>query len=96
MAISPMGTVMQRIATPMHFFQISSFRNKSERPLTCSRLRFIACTGYHIIEKHIIERRVAANAHCSFSSTIIIGWATAANPIMSGNTINADRRRNRR
>ena len=44
-AINPIGNVTTKIPIPTNFLKTSNRKNKSDRPFTCNRFKFNACTG---------------------------------------------------
>jgi hypothetical protein len=61
----PHGALSKIIIIETAFLAISNFRNKSDRPLTCKRDKFIVFTNENINEKH---RSIIIDTHGSHLS----------------------------
>ena len=86
-ATKPNGKEEHKMINPTIFFATSNRKNKSVRPATSKMLRFKACTGNHIEEKHIIWRRMIHASHFAVTNVITRGRASAANNMANGKTI---------
>ena len=66
------------IVMEMIFFTTSSFKNKSDRPLTCKRDKLIVFTKENMEEKHKTIIIGTHGSHLSVSKKTTIGLANAA------------------
>ena len=82
MAKTPKGIAANKIIVATVFLMISKRKNKSERPLTCKRLKLMVLIWLNITAKQNNCKKMMESAHLSVRSNNMVGLLKAARSIL--------------